>query len=87
MKSIAVLISIFVVSSCFRFPFGKSEDLQANAYVLKDSQKYAAYSSITHCPKTCIEAWTCGTIVHLPKLVNVTYLENSVTKAVGFIGY
>lgn len=61
--------------------------MQANPYILKDSQKYAAYSAITHCAKACIEAWTCGTILHYPKLVNVTYLENTLTKAVGFIGY
>lgn len=51
------------------------------------SQKWAGFASLAFCPKTCLEGWSCGGGAKLPKLVNVTYIENSVTKAAGYIGY
>lgn len=86
-KILIVALACIASSVCFQVPFMKQNKLTQDPYVIKNSQKYALYSAITHCPKACIEAWTCGTIAHLPKLVNVTYLDNSVTKASGFIAY
>jgi hypothetical protein len=51
------------------------------------SLKYATYASLAFCPRRCLESWSCATGATYPKLVNVTYIENSVTKAAGYIGY
>ena len=73
-KQISLLLIIFTTISCFTFSFNKPNKFQSNPYDINTSKKYAAYSSITHCPKTCITNWSCGTILKYPKLINVTYI-------------
>lgn len=85
-RAILIIAVIVCLASSFSI-FPQEPAFQSDPYNLANSKKYAAHSSITHCPKACIESWSCQTTAHLPKLVNVTYLENGITKAVGFVGY
>ena len=58
-----------------------------NGYNINDSRRYAVYTSIVFCPKDKVEAWSCKTGEGYPKLTNVTYVENTFTKAASYIGY
>lgn len=74
-----IIISVIALTSSFI--------LSPNNYDTVLSAKYAAYSAIAFCPKSCIESSSCGTTAKYPKLTSVTYVENSVTKAVAYVGY
>ena len=82
-QTISIFILLAVACSCFKLFNNK----QPNGYDRNLSLKYVSYAAVAFCPKTCLESWTCGTTAKYPRLVNVTYIENSVSKAAGYIGY
>lgn len=80
-------ISLYILLCISATSFKLSLNHQSNGYDRTISQKYVSYAAVAFCPKNCVESWTCGTTAKYPRLVNVTYIENSVSKAAGYIGY
>lgn len=72
MKKTIILLIALILTQTFKLDL--SESNSANPYDQNLSKKWAAYSSVTHCPSSCINSWTCKTILQYPKLINVTYV-------------
>ena len=45
------------------------------------------YSAITHCNEEQIKTWNCKLCQHATKPQNLTYLYNSKSNILGYIGY
>ena len=58
----------------------------APSYNITASQEIVKLAAVAFCGQECLQSWSCKTASPL-KLTDILYIDNTVTKVHGFVGY